>query len=155
MLLSSNLLAYTYAEAILPDETAIVDETNKPREIARPNETIKPKPIEDYSIDWLNTASISVGLSIVNGRALMSGSVIGNTGTQSITVNATLERINPNGTYTHIGSFSDMRANGNKWSWERPHYVTRGQYYRLTLKATVVRNGVSEIAAHSKIAWAN
>jgi len=110
---------------------------------------------EDSMLRWTNTASIFVHLSINNGRALMAGTVVGNAGTESITVNAVLERENPNGSFTHIGSWNNLRTNGNTWAWERPHMVARGHNYRLTLTATVVRNGVSEVVSLSRTTWAN
>jgi len=110
---------------------------------------------ENSMLRWTNTASIFVHLSIDNGRAMMGGTVIGNTGTESITVNAVLERVNPNGTFTHIGSWNNIRANGDVWAWERPHMVARGHYYRLTLTATVARNGVNEVVSLSRTSWAS
>jgi len=105
---------------------------------------------------WDNVARMSTGLLINNsGRALMSGSVIGNPGTTSITVNAVLQRVNSNGTLTHIASFNNIRAEGDIWVWERPHYVARGHYYQLTLTATVVRNGHSEVVSLSRTTRAN
>ena len=104
---------------------------------------------------WEHTTLITVNLPITNGRAILAGSVIGNTGTTSISVNAVLERVNPNGTFTHIVSFNNIRANGDIWVWERPHYVARGHYYRLTLTATVFRHGTSEVVSVSQTTRAN
>jgi hypothetical protein len=105
---------------------------------------------------WTNTAVIAVSLNIDNnGRALMTGSVIGQPGTTRITVNAVLERINPNGTIDRIGSWNNLQTTSSIWTWERPHYVARGHNYRLTLTATVVRNGVSETVTASRITRAN
>jgi len=95
-------------------------------------------------------------LSINNsGRATMSGTVVANPGTESITVDAVLERMNANGTVTYIGSWRGLRTNGNTWAWERPHYVVRGHDYRLTLTVTAVRNGVSETTSLSRTTRAN
>ena len=102
---------------------------------------------------WQNVISISAGLTISNGRANMSGSVIANSGTENITVNAVLERVNPNGTRTIIWSQNGLRANGITWVWERPHMVSRGNNYRLTLTATAIRNGVSETVTISRTTW--
>ena len=103
---------------------------------------------------WTNTASMTVNLSINNGRAVMTGSVIANTGTERIAVTAVLERVNANDTTTHLGSWTTS-ANGNIWIWERPHYVARGHYYRLTLTATVTRNGVDEVISFDRTARAH
>ncbi|MCL2223081.1 MAG: hypothetical protein FWB92_12270 [Oscillospiraceae bacterium] len=103
---------------------------------------------------WLNFEQLNVDLAINNGRAEMGGFIIGNPGTTSITVDAVLERINPNGTTTRIGSWSNLDASGNIWTWERVHMVARGHNYRLTLNATAVRGGVSESASVSRMVWA-
>jgi len=105
--------------------------------------------------NWVNVAVISADLAITNGRANMAGRVVGNVGTQSITVNATLERANPNGTFTHIASWNNLRSNNSIWTWDRNHYVARGHDYRLTLTATVVRNGISEVVSESMTARAH
>jgi len=69
---------------------------------------------------WVNTAFMSINLQINNnGRVTMSGSVVGNVGTTSITVNAVLERVNPNGTFAHIVrscTCADKGYSGNAWS---------------------------------------
>ena len=103
-----------------------------------------------------NIASTTINLRFNNnGRATMSGSIIGNSGTTRITANAVLERVNPNGTFTHVASFNNLIANSDIWVWERHHYVARGHLYRLTITATVVRNGVSETISFSRTEWAN
>ena len=56
---------------------------------------------------------------------------------------------------TRIVTFSNLNVNGNIWAWQRNHMVARGHYYRLTLTATVVRNGVSEVVSLSNTARAN
>lgn len=104
---------------------------------------------------WRNIVAIDVHLSINNGRAVMSGMVIANPGTESISVNAELVRVNTNGTTTHIWSQNGLRTNGDTWVWERPHHVIRGHDYRLTLTVTAVRNGVSETASLSRTTRAN
>jgi len=105
---------------------------------------------------WSHTFSIAVSLNINNnGRALMTGSVIGQPGTERISVNARLERLNSNGTTTHIGSWGNIQSTGVIWAWERPHYVARGHYYRLTLTSTVFRHGTSETVSMSRTSRAN
>jgi len=99
---------------------------------------------------WSHTTSILVNLNINNsGRATMTGMVVGNVGTTHISVNASLERINPNGTATVIATFNNISQEGSMWIWERPHHVARGHDYRLTLTSTVFRNGTSETISHS------
>jgi hypothetical protein len=100
-----------------------------------------------------NIASISVGLTINNGRASMSGSVSGHVGVQYITVDAVLVRHNANGTTTHIGTWQTSN-NGRTWAWTHAHQVTRGFNYTLTLTATITRNGVDETVTVSRTTWA-
>jgi len=109
-------------------------------------------PIEPF---WTHTHSMIVSLDIVNGRATMTGSVTGRVGTERISVDALLERVNPNGTFSQIGSWRNLNATGFFWSWERVHHVATGHDYRLTLTATVFRNGTSETVSTSRISRAH
>ena len=105
---------------------------------------------------WVNTAVVTVDLFInSSGRATLTGLIIGNTGVENITGTAVLERMNPNGTTTHIHTWYDMSTNGSTWAWEGHQFVTRGHDYRFTLTATVVRNGVNEEVSLSRVARAN
>lgn len=104
---------------------------------------------------WDNTQSISVSMTIDNGAARMTGWVIGNIGTESITVNASLVRLNTNGSVQHIASWTGLEAVGGIWIWDRTHHVARGHTYRLALTATVVLNGVSEVVTHGITVFAH
>jgi len=99
---------------------------------------------------WSNILSIGTHLTIENGTANIAASVIGNFGTESITVSAVLDRANANGTFTNVASWNNMRANEVTWGWEATQNVARGHDYRLTLTVTVVRNGVSETVTVSR-----
>ncbi len=86
---------------------------------------------------WYNTGSISVSLHFNNdGKGTMSGTVIGDNDVTLISVDAVLERINSNGTVTHIHSWYDIEAAGDVWFWAATYYVTEGYTYRCTLYAT-------------------
>lgn len=85
----------------------------------------------------------------------MGGMVVAHPGTTSITVDAVLERINTNGTRTHMFSFNNLRANSNIWAWETTRMVARGHDYRLTLTVTAVRNGTSETVTVGRTVRAN
>ncbi|MCL2225895.1 MAG: hypothetical protein FWB96_13080 [Defluviitaleaceae bacterium] len=80
-------------------------------------------PIEPL---WAHTISIAATMEINNGRALMTGSVIGRPGTERISVNARLDRVNANGSLTHIVSWNNVQATGSVWTWERSHGVATG-----------------------------
>ena len=108
-------------------------------------EAIVDIAIVDIDPLWQNTAGITVGLTFrPTGRAYMLGTVTGNIGTERISVYALLERVNANGTTTRMGSWTGITVEGRTWTWQRPHYVALGHYYRLTLTATVSRNGIDE-----------
>ena len=105
---------------------------------------------------WQNISSITIGLSINNGRALMTGTVTGDPGTTRISVDASLARLDANRVpVEHILSWRGLVSDAYIWAWSRPHYVARGHYYRLTLVVTVTRNGVNEVAVVSTEAWAS
>jgi len=102
-----------------------------------------------------NVVSVHVGLTFNNsGRGTLAGSILAQPGT-TITVDAVLERVNANGTFTHIQSWDNMRSTNNTWAWERTYNVARGHEYRLTFTITAVRNGVSETITESRTARAS
>lgn len=94
--------------------------------------------------DWLNTHLISIEMSFNNGRGALSSTVIGQPGTTNIEVTAVLERLNANGTYSHVNTWHGLTASGNVWLWSTDYFVARGHTYRLTINATVHRNGIAE-----------
>ena len=102
---------------------------------------------------WGNSASISAFLHIdSSGRASVSGTVVGNPGTTSITVNATLVEVHANGATSQVREWNNISTNERVWTWDASLFVARGREYRLTLTATVVNNGVSETVTHSSTA---
>jgi hypothetical protein len=89
-----------------------------------------------------------------NGRAVMGATVTGHPGTTHIATTMVLERVSANGTVlSHIGSWS---GSADHWwfAWERPHYVARGHNYRLTVTATVTRNGNTSTYSVAQTTWA-
>jgi hypothetical protein len=105
---------------------------------------IEPAEISLVSPFWANTSHVAATLSFDNGRASLGGSVLGHPGTTNISVNAVLERRNANGTYSFVNSWPNLNARGEFWMWSTNHWVARGHTYRLTLNATVYRNGFGE-----------
>jgi len=104
---------------------------------------------------WQNIAAINIVFGITDGRAELTGTVVANTGTERISVNAILDRVNTNGTTTRIASWNNLTTNGNTWAWTRTHMVARGHDYRLTLEVTAVRNGIWETVSVSRTVRAN
>jgi ABC-type antimicrobial peptide transport system permease subunit len=118
-----------------------------------PSQQVQVIDIEPF---WENVAVIDSFLQFdSSGRGTLGGNVVGNAGTTSITVNAVLVRVNADGTTTHITAWNNLTTNERVWIWGTTHFVTRGHNYRLTLTATVVRNGVSETVSSSSTARAD
>ena len=118
--------------------------------------TIVRTSLVDVSPHWTNTALMSVNLSInISGRVTMTGSVIGHPGTESISVNIRLKRVNPDGTTTHIAAWNNISTSGNIWTWEGHRYVARGHDYRVAFTATVLRNGINEVISINRTSRAN
>lgn len=126
---------------------------------AATHEAIMSEPTEKSIVapapSWQHVSAISVGLQFNNGRGTLSASVIGLTGTTNINGSIVLEQLNANGTYTHVTSWNNLRASGNIFLWGTDFYVARGYTYRMTVTATVVRNGTSETISQSNTAYAN
>ena len=104
---------------------------------------------------WQNIESITISPSFTNGRGVIGAVVMGNPGTTRISVNVTLERVNSNGTATHITSWNNLVANSDIWMWEGIHFVVKGHNYRTTFRVTADRNGVSETVTVSHTVWAD
>ena len=104
---------------------------------------------------WENASSILVDLQFTNGKGTLSTSVIGITGTTNINGSVVLERLNANGTYSRVTSWDNLRATGNIFLWGTDYYVARGHTYRMTVTATVIRNGISETISLSNTAVAD
>lgn len=103
---------------------------------------------------WINTSDMVVGLSITDGKAVLSASVDGYSGTTKITAVAVLERKNSDGTYTEIERWDNISADNWYLDWGSTRYVTKGYTYRFTFSATVYKNGYGEPISGSKSATA-
>ena len=104
---------------------------------------------------WENTATVLVSLRINHsGQATLLATVSGLAGTERITATATLVRINANGTTAQIATWQNLAAQGRNLIWEQSHNVSNGSQYRLTITATVTRNGTSETVTVSHVAQA-
>lgn len=104
---------------------------------------------------WQNVSLVTVCLSFDGSKGSLDGYVFGQQWVTSITVNAVLERLNADGTYSHVNSWNGMTANDKNFFWDTTYYVAKGHTYRLTLTATAVGNGYSETISLSKSATAN
>ena len=118
---------------------------------------ISDKQEIETDVLWSHIARITSDLSINNsGRATITGSVVGNMGATNIVVDVGLYRVNPNGTHTHVHTFSNLRANGQVWAWSGERVVARGHDYVAVVYATVHRNGATESdSTSSEIVRAN
>lgn len=104
---------------------------------------------------WTNTSSLQITLSINSGKASCAGVVIGQPGTTKITGSATLARYNSDGTLTNIKTWSDLSVDGDILLFGNTYYVSRGYTYRLTITATVYRNGTAETVSGSHDTYAS
>jgi len=93
---------------------------------------------------WDNVNSITPSLSISNGIATCSVTVIGRPGTTKITAVVYLQQKNSNGSFTTIKTWSGISANSSVLTWSATHPVTVGQTYRLRVDTTVTLNGKNE-----------
>lgn len=103
---------------------------------------------------WSNISDVTVVLSITNGKAVLTGSVTGYSGTTKITGVSVLERLNSDGTYTEIERWDNISADNWFLDWSATRYVATGYTYRFTFIPTVYRNGVCETVSGSKSAGA-
>lgn len=79
---------------------------------------------------WTNTSSVTVSISF--------------SGTTKITADFVLERKNSNGTYTVVKTFPTKTTNSASLRFSDTATITTGYTYRLSLSATVTRNGTNE-----------
>lgn len=104
---------------------------------------------------WTHTTSVSVSLSIAGGKASCGATVIGKSGTTKITGTAELALKNSDGTYTVVKEWSGLEAAGDTLIFDGTYYVSTGYTYKLTITATVYRNGGSETVSGSFSAYAS
>lgn len=105
-------------------------------------------------LQWTNTTSVDVNLSFDGSKGICGACVIGRVNTTKITGTVKLDRKNPNGTYTNVKNWTDLKATGNKLIFDKTYYVSKGYTYRLTINATVYRNGSGEAVSGSFEAYA-
>lgn len=93
---------------------------------------------------WTNTSYVKVKLSFSNGKGALGADVIGKPGASQITGTAELSRQNSNGTYTTVNTWDNLSSDSNILTFDATYYVATGYHYRLTVTATVYRNGTYE-----------
>ena len=93
---------------------------------------------------WASTSSIDINLSFDGSKAICGACVQGWSDVKNITGTAVLSRKNSNGTYTTVKTWNNLNVSGNRLIFDGRYYVARGYTYRLTITATVYRNGVGE-----------
>ncbi len=104
---------------------------------------------------WDNTTSVEISLSFDGSKAICGACVIGKPGTTEITGQAVLARRNSNGTYTTVKTWSGLKTTGNILTFDAIYYVSSGYTYRLTISATVYRNGTGETVTGYHEAYAS
>lgn len=109
-------------------------------------------PVDTFEVDtldipvakWSNTSSIDINLSFNGSKAICGACVQGWSDASNITGTAVLSRKNSNGTYTTVKKWSNLKTTSNRLIFDNSYYVSRGYTYRLTITATVYRNGNGE-----------
>lgn len=110
------------------------------------NEGVKTQDLGTGTIgvQWVNTDSVKADLSFDGSKGFCGAMVIGKSGTTRVTGTVVLARKNANGTYTTVKTWSGLEAIGSRLLFDKIHYVSPGYTYRLTITATVYRNGIGE-----------
>ena len=106
--------------------------------------------LNDYQIvtpNWENVNNISLDLYFQNGQAKCVGIVRGAVGTTSINATFTLERRTLFG-WSRVASW-DRSSTTSTLTFHGAAAASRGNTYRFSVTATVVRNGVSETVTTS------
>lgn len=99
---------------------------------------------ESIGVQWINTALIDVTLSFDGSKAICGACVIGKVGVTEIAGKVTLEQKKSDGTYATVKTWDNLYADDYILTFDGAYYVSKGYTYRLTITATVYRNGVSE-----------
>jgi hypothetical protein len=110
--------------------------------------------LENAKLQWTNTTSVDVNLAFDGSKGNCGACVIGRSDTTEITGTVILAQKNSNGTYSNVKKWTDLKATGNKLIFDKTYYVSKGYTYRLTITATVYRNGSGETVTGSFEAYA-
>ncbi|NLL34932.1 MAG: hypothetical protein GX257_06465 [Clostridiales bacterium] len=105
------------------------------------------QPDGSVTIQWVNTTSILTTLSFDGSRGTCGARVLGKPGTDYITATIVLARKNSDGSLTPVKTWSDLSATGDMLIFDGTYYVTTGYTYRLTITATVYRDGIGEVVS--------
>ncbi|GHV35635.1 hypothetical protein FACS18949_13990 [Clostridia bacterium] len=98
--------------------------------------------IEPFAPFYSNTALISYSLSFSGDLAVIGGLVVGLSGTTYISGTLKLQR-KVGSSYTDVKSWTTS-AYDDELIWDKSWYVATGYYYRITISASVTRNGTTE-----------
>ena len=94
-------------------------------------------------VQWVNTDSVDAFLSFEGSKGFCGAWVVGKSGTTRITGKVVLARKNTNVTYTIVKTWSGIDAAGDELLFDKVYNVATGYIYRLTITATVYRNGIA------------
>jgi hypothetical protein len=103
---------------------------------------------------WVNIDGLNATLTFNGSQASCSGRAFGKAGTTMITGTAVLARLNSNGTYTAVKTWSGLVSYSDMLVFSGTYYVTTGYTYRLAFTVTVYKNGSSETATAYSSAYA-
>ena len=98
---------------------------------------------------WENANDITLGLSFSDGEAVCSGIIGGKSGTTSISATFKLEQKTLFG-WSVVKTWNES-VKGSLLTFSGRTSVTKGNIYRLSVSATVVRNGTSETVSGTPV----
>jgi len=101
----------------------------------------------DIGVQWTNTSSMDISLDFDGSKAICGAYIIGKIGVDKITGTVTLSRKNSDGTYTTVKTWSNITVYDDLWTFDAIYYVSTGYRYRLTVTATVYKNGYGEVVS--------
>jgi hypothetical protein len=96
---------------------------------------------------YTNVSYVNMNLTFSGTTANCSSTIQGLSGTTSITATYTLQRKETNGSYTTLKTWTPS-ASGMTLRLNETHTVTSGYTYRLSVTASVTRNGTTETVSN-------
>ena len=91
-----------------------------------------------------NVSSASVSLTFSGSYAMCSAKIVGLSGSSISGAQVYLDRVYSDGSTSRVATWNNPPISGTRLTFSDSRYVISGYTYRLTMEATVTRNGVSE-----------
>ena len=105
-------------------------------------------PAYAASARYVHTSGAYAFLTFRDTSATCNVTIDGYAGTTGITADIWLDQLE-NGRLTTVATWSDVSTGGRAFRFSEVRMVTRGKTYRLTVNATITRNGSEEYITKS------